>query len=55
MEERDEEKVFAIWVNWDRRVISFSEENRFEELRFPTHEEKFQFVIKQGNEGFRIQ
>ena len=54
MEEREEEAVFCIWVNWERRVISFSEENEFEELRFPTHEEKFKFAIDRGNEGFGI-
>ena len=55
MEEREEETVFSIWVNWERRVISFSEENGFEELQFPTHEEKFMFAIERGNEGFGIQ
>ena len=55
MEEREEEKVFSIWVDWENRVISFSEENGFEELRFPTHEEKFKFAIDRGNEGFGIQ
>ena len=55
MEEREEETVFSIWVNWERRVISFTQENGFEELAFPTHEEKFQFAIERGNEGFGIQ
>jgi len=39
---------------WNR-VISFSEENGFEKLSFPTHEEKFKFAIDRGNEGFGIQ
>ena len=55
MEEREEETVFPIWVDWENRVISFSKENGFEELRFPTHEEKFKFAIERGNEGFGIQ
>lgn len=55
LEDREEETVFSIWVNWERRVISFIEENGFEELRFPTHEDKFQFAIEKGNEGFGIQ
>ena len=50
MDEREEETVFSIWVDWENRVISFSEENGFEELRFPTHEEKFKFAIDRGNE-----
>ena len=55
MEEREEETEFSIWVNWENRVISFSEENAFEELRFPSYEEKFKFAIDRGNEGFGIQ
>ena len=55
MEERDEETVFSIWVNWEKRVISFTEEDGFEKLRFPTHEEKFKFAVERGNEGFGIQ
>lgn len=55
MDEREEEMVFSIWVDWENRVISFSKENGFEELQFPTHEEKFMFAIDRGNEGFGIQ
>ena len=55
MEGREEEAVFSIWVDWEKRVISFSEENGFEVLRFPSHEEKFKFAIDRGNEGFGIQ
>lgn len=55
MEEREEETAFSIWVNWERRVISFTLENGFEELTFPTFEEKVQFAIERGNEGFGIQ
>ena len=55
MGERKEETVFSIWVDWETKVISFSEENGFEELRFPTREEKFKFAIDRGNDGFGIQ
>ena len=55
MEEREEESVFSIWVNWETKEISFSEENGFEKLTFPTHEEKIKFAIDRGNEGFGIQ
>ena len=55
MDEREEETVFSVWVDWENRVISFSEENGFEELRFSTHEEKFKFAMDRGNEGFGIQ
>ena len=49
MEDREEEAVFSIWVDWENRVISFSEEYGFEELRVPSHEEKFKFAIDRGN------
>ena len=55
MEERLDKPLFLIWVNWEHRIISFSEENGFEKLTFPTHEEKIQFAINRGNEGFGIQ
>ena len=55
MEDREEETVFSVWVNWKQRVISFTHENEFEELQYPTNEEMFRFVIEKGNEGFGIQ
>ena len=55
MEDKEEETVFSIWVDWKTKVISFSEENGFEELHFLTHEEKFKFAIERGNDGFGIQ
>ena len=55
MEVREEGTVFSIWVDWETKVISFSKENGFEELRFLTHEEKFKFAIELGNKGFGIQ
>ena len=54
MEDREEETVFSVWVNWKHRVISFTYENEFEELQYATHEEMFRFVIEKGNEGFGI-
>lgn len=55
MEEIEERTIFSIWVNWEKRVISFSQADGFEELQFQTHEEKFKFAIERGNEGFGIQ
>lgn len=55
MEEIEDRTIFSIWVNWEKRVISFSREDGFEEVRFQTHEEKLKFAIERGNEGFGIQ
>ena len=55
MDEREEEKVFSIWVNWEDRVLSFTEEDGFQERQFQTNEEKFRFVIERADVGFKIQ
>ena len=51
----DREEVYSIWVNWDKRIISFEEEKGFQELQYKTHDEMFRFAIRKGNEGFGIQ
>ena len=55
MEECKEKTLFSVWVDRENKVISFSEENGFEELRFQTQDDKFKFVIERGNECFGIQ
>lgn len=55
MEERTEKMQFDLWVNWERRVVSFSKENGFEKVTFPTHEEKMKYALERSNEGFKIQ
>ena len=55
MTDRVDLKLFSIWVNWDTRVISFHKVVGFEELQFPTYEEKLKFVTERGYEGFGIQ
>ena len=45
----------SVWVDWERRILSFTRVEGFEELRFPTREDKFRFAIDRGNEGFGIQ
>ena len=53
---REEEKtVYSIWVNWEKRIISFEKDVGFQELRYKTHDEMFRFAIRKGNEGFGIQ
>ena len=47
--------VYSIWVNWEKRIISFDEAEGFQELQYKTHEEMFRFAIERGNEGFGIQ
>lgn len=55
MEDRDVREIPTVWVDWEKRVISFSRAEGFEELRFLTNKEKFQFVFAKGTDGFGIQ
>ena len=55
MESEDKETIFRLWVNRQLRVVSFTEEESFEELQFSFYEEKIQYAIDRGNEGFGIQ
>ena len=51
----DREEVYSIWVNWDKRIISFAKAEGFQELQYKTQDEMFRFAIRKGNEGFGIQ
>lgn len=50
-----EQRIYSVWVHWERRVISFHEAEGFERLDYPTHEEMFAFAIAKGFAGFGIQ
>ena len=45
----------SIWIHWSRRIVSFREEAGFEELQYPTYEEKLRFATQKGFDGFRLQ
>lgn len=49
------ERPCSAWIDRERRVISFLKAEGFAELRFPTHDEMFAFVIEKSKSGFRIQ
>jgi len=55
MEKTEEEKAFPVWVNWDRRVISFQEAEGFEVIYFQTHGQMLDFAVSKGTEGFGLQ
>ena len=55
MSKEEEEEMYSIWVNWEKRIISFEKVEGFQELRYKTHDEMFRFAIDRGNEGFGIQ
>lgn len=46
---------WSIWVDWERRVISFHPAPGFAEVRFQTREEMTAFAVQKSEEGFGIQ
>ena len=46
---------WPVWINWDRRIVSFEEVEGFERLEYPSHDEMFQFAIDKTMDGFAIQ
>lgn len=55
MEDTEEQEIHTVWMDWEKRIISFSMAEGFEEIQFPTREEKLQFAVSKGNAGFGIQ
>jgi len=55
MEKDEKDNGFFLWIDRNRKVISFEEAKGFEQLCYPTHEEMFRFAIEKGNEGYGIQ
>lgn len=44
-----------LWIDRREQIISFHEEAGYEKLEFPSVEEKMEYVIDKGANGFRIQ
>lgn len=53
--DQEKETVYPIWVDWEKRVISFRKAEGFLKLEYPTHDEMLAFAIEKGAAGFAIQ
>ena len=53
--ETDNTVCWPIWVDWNRRIVSFQEVAGFEKLEYPSHDEMFQFAMEKTMKGFAIQ
>ena len=53
--EKEETEKWPVWINWDKRIVSFQQVSGFEQLEYPTQDEMFQFAIERTMEGFSIQ
>ncbi len=48
-------KIHALWVDWNRKVISFREARGFEMVTFKTRSALLAFAVEKSNAGFGIQ
>lgn len=55
MDTEEAENICTVWINREKRIISFRKEDGFAELNFSTYEEKLTFVIDKGKAGYAIQ
>ena len=55
IDEKETNDGWPIWVDWEKRIISFREATGFDKLVFPTHDEMFRFAIDKSMSGFAIQ
>lgn len=55
MDEREEDALYPLWIDWDNRIVSFQDIDGFEEILFANNDDKLRFAIARGNEGFGIQ
>ena len=53
--EKEAEQVWPVWIDWDKRIVSFQEVMAFEKREFSSREEMFRFAVERTMEGFAIQ
>ena len=54
-DEKETNDGWPIWVDWEKRIISFREAAGFDKLVFPTHDEMFRFAVDKTMSGFAMQ
>jgi len=52
---RKEEMAYPIWIDHKDKIVSFKYEEGFDQLHFPSQEEKLAFAIEICSAGYRIQ
>lgn len=55
IDEKETNEEWSIWVDWEKRIISFREAAGFDKLVFPTHDEMFRFAVDKTMSGFAMQ
>lgn len=53
--EAKEAETWTVWVNWERRVLSFHPVPGFHKWEFLTHADRMEFALQKCREGFAIQ
>lgn len=54
-EDEENQRMYTAWINEEQKIVSFQKADGFEEMTFPTHEDKFAYVVRLCESGYRIQ
>lgn len=54
-EEEGNQGAYSAWINEEQKSVSFQRADGFSEIPFPTHEDKFAYVVRLCESGYRIQ
>lgn len=54
-EEEGNQEEYAVWINEEEKILSFQTADGFKKVSFPTHEDKFAYVVRLCESGYRIQ
>ena len=53
-EEETNQGTCAVWVSKEQKIVSFQKADGFAEVTFLSREDKFSFVIRMCESGYRI-
>ena len=53
--EKRNDPCFYVWIDEERRIVSFHEADGFQKIPFASRESLLAFVIEKGYSGYRIQ
>lgn len=53
--EEENQRAYIVWVSEDQKILSFQRLDGYQEKSFPSHDEKFAYVVSLCESGYRIQ
>lgn len=55
MKIEEEGDLYPLWIDSERKIVSFQPVDGFERLEFSTHDSMFRFAIEKSLSGFAVQ